>query len=159
MARAMGGEQLRDVEPEAFYAELTALRGRCHDRALQRAIHFFEENARVERAVAALEAGEREGFLDAIRASGASSWTLLQNIWSPSSLEEQPIGLALALSDRLLAGDGASRVHGGGFAGTMQAFVPEAQLEDYIAGMARVFGDDAVLPIMVREAGAGACPL
>lgn len=144
---------LREVDPEDFYRNLSELKSRCSERALLRAIHFFEDSARVENQVAALEAGDFDSFLRLVNESGISSWTKLQNIWSVKEPSEQPMALALALSSHLLGGQGACRVHGGGFAGTIQAFVPHALMNHYADGMRAVFGNDAVAELNIRNIG------
>jgi galactokinase len=119
-----------------------------------RAFHFFEDDQRVAMQAAALESGQFARFLELVVESGRSSWMLLQNCYPPSSGRVQGVPLALALSERWLAGRGAWRVHGGGFAGTIQAFVPRALLTDYMAKMRSVFGQDACHELSVRQAGA-----
>ena len=159
VAAALGHSVLREVDPARFYADYARLRAAVGDRAMLRAMHFLAENERVRIAADALEEADLDCFLEQIRTSGRSSDMLLQNVWTATSPREQPIAVATALSEHLLAGAGASRVHGGGFAGTMQSFVPEALLADYVAGMEAVFGKGSVLPINVRPLGACAVPL
>ncbi len=159
VAAALGHTVLREVDPDRFYADFARLRTEVGDRAMLRAMHFLAENERVRIAADALEEADLDGFLEQIRASGRSSDMLLQNVWTATSPREQPIAVATALSDHLLNGAGASRVHGGGFAGTMQSFVPDELLADYVTAMEAVFGAGAVLPINVRPLGACAVPL
>lgn len=154
VARELGGKVLRDVEPERFRSSIPALRGRVSDRAILRALHFYGENDRVLEQVRALERGELSRFLDLVVDSGRSSWTLNQNCFSSAHPESQPIPLALALSERLLAGSGAWRVHGGGFAGTILAFVPDDALGAYLTGMRALFGQASCQELSVRAPGA-----
>lgn len=120
-----GKDVLREVDENEFYFRLPELREAIgNDRALLRAMHVFEENKRVEKAVAALNNKDLEEFEKQILASGNSSYKYLQNIYSPADFKNQAVSLALFLSEKVLNGRGAHRVHGGGFAGTIQAFVP-----------------------------------
>ena len=119
-----GKEYLRQIPEEDFMSAMPQLRGRVPDRAILRAFHVYQENARVRDQVAALKAGDVDAFLLLVKASGQSSWMYLQNIYPAGAVDRQPMAFALALCERLLQGRGACRVHGGGFAGTVQAFVP-----------------------------------
>lgn len=152
VAALLGQSRLRYVDPALFDERLPALRGQVSDRALLRAMHFFDENARVPQMVEALERNDLDSFFALITASGDSSWKLLQNVWA--SPQEQPISLALALTARMLQGDGAWRVHGGGFAGTILAFVPTAKYAAYRARMDAVFGEGACCRLNIRQVGA-----
>jgi galactokinase len=154
VATALGGQVLRDVSQEQLLANIPVLRARAGDRAILRSVHFFEDDRRVEMQVAALEAGQFGRFLELVIESGRSSWMLLQNCYPPRSSRVQGVPLALALSERLLGNRGAWRVHGGGFAGTIQAFVPRDLLPRYLAEMRSVFGEDACHELSVRRAGA-----
>lgn len=151
VAALFGRECLREVEPQAFYNALPELYGRCPDRALLRAIHFFGDNQRVEGQVAALERDDFGEFLRLVNESGRSSYMYLQNVCAG---EFQGLAVALALSERLLGGRGAFRVHGGGFAGTIQAFVPLSLVEGYRLEMDRVFGEGACHVLSIRPVGA-----
>lgn len=153
VAAQFGKSCLREVEEEAFYRELPNLRKRCSDRALLRAVHFFEENRRVESEAEALKNGDMEAFLSLVRASGSSSECLLQNLYSVSTPAEQAIPFGIMLSKRILKGTGAVRVHGGGFAGTIQAIVPTENVESYVLEMNRVFGGAACQVFRVRPVG------
>lgn len=153
VAEALGGKVLRDVAPETFYAALPALRGKCTDRALLRAFHFYADNDRVPRQVAALRAGDFEEFKRLVIESGRSSYMYLQNVYTCKNPDEQGLSLALAMSEHLLAGRGAWRVHGGGFAGTIQAFVPEDLLDGYKAAMEAVFGANHCHVLSIRPVG------
>ncbi len=152
VARLFGKTVLREVDEREFYDSLGALRGKVPDRALLRAMHFFAENERVGRLVAAFRARDGAAVLKLINESGRSSALLLQNV-CPADERERSVSLALALSERLLGGDGAWRVHGGGFAGTIQAFVPIERFGEYEREMERVFGTGCCYRLSVRPAG------
>ncbi len=138
-----GAEVLRQVDERAFYRELPLLRDKCGDRAVLRAIHVFEENRRVTAQAAALEQGDFQTFLELVNQSGRSSWMYLQNVIPTGAVAHQELALTLALCDTLLQGCGACRVHGGGFAGTVQAFVPLDLLEDFRANITAVLGPES----------------
>ena len=140
--------------PEAdFYAALPSLRKKVGDRAILRAMHFYADNARVLKEVAALRAGDFESFKQYIRESGFSSFMYNQNVFSVKKPQEQPVALALAVSQQVLEGRGAWRVHGGGFAGTIQAFVPLDLLEAYKSAMESVFGAGTCYVLSIRPVG------
>lgn len=153
VAKLFGKEHLRSVEKDEFAAALPALRAKTGERAILRAMHFFEENERVELAAEALKAGETQKFLRAVNDSGESSIKYLQNAFVPGS-GVQPIPLAIKLSQDFLKESGAVRLHGGGFAGTVIAFVPMAERADYIDYMSRMFGAENVFSAHVRNIGA-----
>lgn len=153
IARLLGGEVLRDIPREQFEAALPSLRRRAGDRAVLRALHFYEENDRVKQQCGALEAGDAAAFLRLVAASGRSSQALLQNVSSPLMHRDQGVALALALTGDLLGDEGAWRVHGGGFAGTIQAYVPEERLTSYRRRMEQVFGDGCCHVLSLRDAG------
>ena len=154
VAAACGGRVLREVPREAFYENLPRLRRALGDRAALRAMHFFDENDRAAAQAAALAAGRFDRFLALVKESGLSSWTLLQNVSCRAKpAAEQPVALALALAAELLAGGGACRVHGGGFAGTIQAFVPLDALAGFKAGMERLLGAGACHVAAIRPVG------
>ena len=148
-----GKEVLTEVPEAEFYRDLPALRKACGDRAVLRAIHFYGENARVAKQVEALEQGDFQRFLKLVEESGDSSWKYLQNITPAGRTETQEVALALALCSRLLDGRGACRVHGGGFAGTIQAFVPLDILETFRSGMDAVLGEGACHVLRIRHQG------
>ena len=153
VAKALGKRVLREIEYEDFFQELPQLKDKVNDRALLRAIHFYNENKRVDRAVECLENGDFEGFKVVILDSGYSSYMLNQNVYTPKNPTEQKISLALAISAELLKGKGAWRVHGGGFAGTVQAFVPNEMLSEYKKTMESVFGEGTCHVLMIRPVG------
>jgi len=148
-----GRHVLREVPEEDFYAALPALRQEAGDRAVLRAIHIYEENRRVNGQVAALRSGNFDEFLALVRESGLSSWRFLQNITPTGSTRHQEVALTLALCEKLLQGQGACRVHGGGFAGTVQAFVPTALLERFRTGIEAVLGSGSCHVLSIRPVG------
>ena len=153
VAREMGGTVLRQTSKAAVVANLARQHGKVSDRALLRAFHFFDDDQRVVDQVAALEAGQFERFLNLVNASGRSSWMLNQNCYSTHNPAQQGITLALAISEMILEGRGACRVHGGGFAGTIQAFVPRERVSAYVDRMGEIFGASSCYPISIRMAG------
>ena len=155
VASHFGKAVLREVDEQIFYNEIPSLAGRVSHRALLRAIHFFEENHRVDAMVDALDKGDLHRYFALVNASGRSSAQYLQNAWAMVRPAEQPIPLALALTERFLDGDGACRVHGGGFAGTIQAYIPLKRLRDYARTMEAVFGPGSVIELSVRPEIAG----
>jgi galactokinase len=152
VAWALGQENMRGVSPEQFANALPSLRETVPSRALLRAYHFLCENERVLRQAKALKTGDFETFLGLVNESGRSSFMYLQNVVMPVP-EEQSLGVALALSESLLGGRGAQRVHGGGFAGTILAFVPDDMVESYRSGMEAVFGVGSCLKVRIRKQG------
>jgi galactokinase len=148
-----GKEVLRQIDEEDFYAAIPELRKLCGDRAVMRAIHFYQENARVPQQVAALKRGDFAAFLQMEKQSGYSSYMYLQNVIPAGYTERQDMAVALALCERLLQGQGAYRVHGGGFAGTVQAFVPVELLESFRAGIDGALGDGACHVLSIRQEG------
>jgi galactokinase len=154
VAAAVGAECLREADPAEIVARGPEIRKACGDRALLRAFHFADENARVDEMAEALEAGDLDDYLKLVKKSGRSSWELLQNLYPPSAPREQGIPLALALSGMYIGAKGAWRVHGGGFAGTIQAYVPKRLYEGYAALMERYFGTGCARRIAVRPFGA-----
>ena len=157
VASELGGRQLRDLSREAVLGALPELRARCGDRAVLRALHFFDESERARLQYRALEQGDLDEYLRLARESGASSWCLLQNAATPQEPREQGIPLALALTERYLRRRGirnaASRVHGGGFAGTIQVYLPLDEFEPYKAEIERVFGAGAAVRVRTSDHG------
>ena len=153
VAACFGAEFLRDVDEDEFYASLPELRGKCSDRASLRAAHFFAESERAILEAGALQNGDLEEFFRLVNESGTSSAELLQNLCPAGATDRQEIPLAIMLSRRVLGGCGAVRVHGGGFAGTIQAFVPTYLAESYAAEMDRVFGLGSCRILMIRPVG------
>jgi galactokinase len=153
VAAYFGKEVLEQVDEKEFYASLMELRNHVSDRAILRAIHFFEENKRVPEIVKALEEGDFEGFKAGIQASGNSSYKYLQNVYASNDASHQAISLGLALSELILQDKGVCRVHGGGFAGTIQAFVPNELVAEYKEGLESLFGKDSVHVLKVTKYG------
>lgn len=156
VAKYFHKEVLAQVEEEEVIANAGDIRRTCGDRALLRAFHFFEESKRVDRQVAALESGNKEVFLREITASGNSSWKWLQNCYLNETPEEQAITCALALTELFLSkiGDGACRVHGGGFAGVIAVFVPKEYTEEYTSYINKALGEGSAFVMHVRSQGA-----
>ena len=148
-----GKDVLTQIDEAEFYQALPQLRGKVSDRAILRAMHFYRENARVPRQVAALEAGNFDAFLALVTESGHSSYMYLQNVIPSGYKEHQDVALALALCEQYLQGKGAYRVHGGGFAGTVQAFVPNEILESFLRGIDAVLGEGACHVLSIRPQG------
>ena len=136
-----GKEYLRQIPEADFYARLPELRATAGDRAVLRAIHVYDDNRRVLAQKEALRRGDFDAFLACVRQSGISSWRFLQNVIPAGYKEHQEVAFALALAEKLLDGRGACRIHGGGFAGTIQAFVPTDRLDGFKAGIERVLGE------------------
>lgn len=151
VAKELGKEELRDADESEFFSKIGVLREKCGDRAVLRAAHFFDENARVDKAAEALKMGDIESFFAAVKASGDSSYKYLQNIYKFP--REQGVAMGLYIAGRVLGNSGAARVHGGGFAGTIQAFVPNALLEWFIREEEAVFGEGSCHKLMIRPAG------
>ena len=153
VAAYFGKEVLTQIEEKEFFAAIPALRKQCGDRAVLRAVHFYQENARVPKQVAALEQGDFDTFLKLIKESGYSSYMYLQNVIPAGYKEHQDVALALAMCEHYLQGKGAYRVHGGGFAGTVQAFVPFEILEQFRAGIDGILGEGACHVLSIRPQG------
>ncbi len=152
-AAFFGKKHMREVDEELFYSSLPELRRSCSDRAVLRAAHFLDENRRAVLEAEALAGGDIEEFLDLVRQSGDSSANLLQNLYSCTKPSCQEISVAIMASKRILQDKGAVRVHGGGFAGTIQAFVPLCAAEEYIREMDRIFGEGSCMKMRIRPFG------
>ncbi len=153
VANAFGKDVLREIDESEFFASLETLRSKVGDRAIIRAMHFFAENKRAQAEKDALSCGNFSEFLSLINKSGDSSYKYLQNVYSTSSLNEQGLSLALALTEKFLDGRGGCRVHGGGFAGTIQVFVPTDLLDGYIETIEAVFGKGNCYVLNIRPVG------
>ena len=153
VAACMGKEVLSQIDEKEFYAKIPELRKACGDRAVMRAIHFYQENARVPLQVEALRNGDFDRFLMLVKQSGYSSYMYLQNVIPAGYKAHQEVGVALALCEHYLAGRGAYRVHGGGFAGTIQAFVPFDMLDGFVAALDGVLGAGACHVLSIRPQG------
>lgn len=148
-----GKEVLREIPEQEFVQNIHALRGKVSDRAILRAIHFYQENRRVLKQVEALKENKFDKFLELVGESGRSSWMYLQNITPTGAVEHQDVAVALAMCDLFLHGKGAYRVHGGGFAGTVQAFVPFEMLEQFKTNIEAVLGEGKCHILGIRSQG------
>ena len=148
-----GKGYLRELAREDIVKNISGLRSAVGDRAVLRALHFFDENARVDRLAEAVKNGDFTAFLGVINESGESSYKYLQNVYSSAHPEEQAVSIGIYLAKALLGGRGAARVHGGGFAGTIQAFVPKDILDDFVSGMEAAFGEGSCYVLKVRPFG------
>lgn len=153
VAAQFGKKVLREVDEEIFYESLGKLRSVCSDRAILRAAHYYGDNKRVGKEVEALDAKDFTCFLQLVKESGKSSAQLLQNLYSAKKTDEQGIPLALMVGERILGEKGACRVHGGGFAGTMQAFVPNEFVDSYQKAMVSLFGEGCCYVLSIRSTG------
>ena len=153
VCRVFGKEYLRDVDEAAFYENIAAVRKAAGDRAVLRAIHIFEENKRVEKQTIALLDGDFESFLKLVTESGHSSWLYLQNVVPAGRTAQQEVAYALAVARQLLGSRGACRVHGGGFAGTIQAFVPGDMVDSFRTGMESALGAGSCHMMSIRKEG------
>ncbi len=152
VAAFYGKKNLREVEFSDFLRDMAVIREKVkNDRALLRAYHFFTENKRVDLMLQELEDGDIDTFLYLVQESGNSSFRFLQNVYPSSSPADQGLSLAIALSEEILRGDGAVRVHGGGFAGTIQAYVPDNLIKRYTEGMESLFGKGCTTRIAIRK--------
>ena len=153
VAAVCGGEVLRDVPFETVLAKLPECRRQCGDRAVLRAFHVYADNDRVAKQVAALHDGDFDTFLSLVNESGCSSWEYLQNVIPAGYKEHQEVGVTIAAAKHLLGDKGAVRVHGGGFAGTVQAFVPVEMLDEFKAGMEAILGEGRCHVLSIRPEG------
>lgn len=154
VAAYFGKEVLREVNPADFFGQIAKIREQTNDRAVLRAIHFFTDNQTALDEAKALEAGDFDTFKTLIQCSGNSSFKYLQNVFSPAHPHEQGVSIGLALSESVLHGHGVCRVHGGGFAGTIQAFVPTDLVETYRHALEAVFGEGSCYVLNIRSLGA-----
>ena len=153
IAAFFGMDVLTQVDASDFFTAIPQLREKCGDRAVLRAVHFYQENDRVPKQVAALEHGDFDAFLRLVKESGHASYMYLQNVIPSGYKAHQDVALALAMCDHFLQGKGACRVHGGGFAGTVQAFVPYEILPAFQAGIESVLGEGACHVLSIRPQG------
>jgi len=153
VAAELGAKVLRQVSLEQVIDAIPSIREKVGDRAILRAIHFQGDNQRVVEQVAALEANDFQSFLQHVIESGYSSYMYNQNIFPVNNVREQGISLALALSNLVLKGKGAWRVHGGGFAGTVQAFVPADLVDTYVSTLEHAFGAGSCHKLFIRQKG------
>ena len=154
VAAALGKTHLRELRADEFRQAIPMLRGKVSDRAVLRALHFFNENQRVDRQAEALRLDRLDAFFGEIIASGRSSYMYLQNVYALKRPQEQSLSVALALAEDMLQGSGAWRIHGGGFAGTTLNFVPQKQLDEFVAVMEGAFGHHCCHVLDIRPEGA-----
>ena len=153
VAAVFGKTHLRGISKEQLIAKTSAIRKVCGDRAFLRAMHFVLDNQRAQEEATALKAGDFDSFLEIVKASGASSYMYLQNISVEGAVDNQAVGVALSLCDVLLDGFGAFRVHGGGFAGTVQAFVPLNMLDSFKATIENAIAPGCCHVLSIRPVG------
>ena len=153
LCQCFGKKYLREIPRLAFVRNLAQLRGRVSDRAILRALHIYQENDRVRQLVEALRWDDIDAFLDLVKESGRSSWMYLQNITPVGAVQHQEVAFTLALCETYLKGQGAYRVHGGGFAGTVQAFVPLDMLDSFKASIEAVLGENSCHVLNIRQQG------
>lgn len=153
VAGFFGKDFLREITREQLMENIAEVRNACSDRAVLRALHFFDENERVDREFNALSQGKIQDFLSEINESGNSSYKYLQNIFASSAPDEQGLSMGLYAAECILENEGAFRVHGGGFAGTIQAFVPDSKLDKFRNEMNRIFGDGSCHVVSIRPVG------
>ena len=153
LCNILGEGELRSIPKMDFYSNIQKLREEVGDRAVLRAIHIYDENQRVKLQKKALQAGDFASFLSYVTESGLSSWRYLQNVIPAGRKEKQEVAFALTIAEKLLNGRGACRVHGGGFAGTIQAFVPNDLLEEFKSGMESVLGEGSCYVLSIRPQG------
>ena len=153
ISNALGVDYLRYADIDNFYNSIASLRNSCGDRSILRAFHFFNEQDRVYKQKAALKKGDFEEFLKLVNESGNSSYDYLQNLYSTSAVNEQGLSLAIALTKQFLGRKGACRVHGGGFAGTVQCYIPTELLTEYKKMIEKVFGEGSCQVLNIRPVG------
>ena len=153
LCQCFGKKYLREIPKTEFVQKIPEIRGKVTDRAILRAMHIYRENDRVRHLVEALRWSDIEAFLDLIKESGHSSWMYLQNITPAGAVKHQEVAVALALCETYLKGQGAYRVHGGGFAGTVQAFVPLDMLDSFKASIEEILGENSCHVLNIRQQG------
>lgn len=153
VANYFGKEFLREVDEEDFFNDIAGARKACQDRAVLRAIHLFEENKRVDQEVKALNNSDFETFKKVVKESGNSSYKFLQNVYANCDVQNQSVSIGLAMSEKIIGRNGVCRVHGGGFAGTIQAFVKDEFVTAYKTEIERVFGKGSCHVLKVRKYG------
>ncbi len=153
ISNALGAEFLRYIDEDKFFNNMSELRKTCGDRSVLRAFHFINEQKRVYNQVSALKEENFEEFLRLVNESGNSSYDYLQNLYSTSNVNEQGLSLAIALTRQFLGEKGACRVHGGGFAGTIQCYIPIDMLKEYKGMIEKVFGENSCSVLNIRSVG------
>lgn len=153
VAKYFGKDYLSEIDEEEFHKNISNIRKELSDRAVLRAIHYLNDTQRAKKEAEAIKQDDFEEFLRLVNESGNSSVLSLQNINPPGKVDEQAVALALSLANMVLNGEGASRVHGGGFAGTIQAFVPKDKVDVYVETLNNTFGDDSCKVMSIRPIG------
>ena len=153
VAEFFGKRVLREINAEAVLDNISEIRKKCGDRAVLRAFHFFDENERAVKEFECLKNGDIQSFFDTVNQSGNSSYKYLQNVFAQGMPKNQEMALGLYTAEKVLGGRGAFRVHGGGFAGTIQAFVPDDLLERFIAAQEKIFGNGCCYKLYIRPVG------
>ncbi len=153
VAACFGKEVLRELKEEDILSHASYIREKCGDRAFLRAIHFYEENKRVQAEVNALNNNDIEAFLSTVKKSGDSSYKYLQNVYTNHQPDKQNMSVALMISEMTLGDNGVARVHGGGFAGTIQAFVKNEAVAEYKKSMDDIFGQGSCNVLKIRKYG------
>ena len=153
LCQFFGKKYLREIPKAEFVQKIPELRGKVTDRAILRAFHIYQENDRVRQQVEALRWDDIDAFLGLVKESGRSSWMYLQNITPAGAVKHQEVAVALALCETYLKGQGAYRVHGGGFAGTVQAFVPLDMLDSFKASIEEILGENSCHVLNIRQQG------
>lgn len=153
VAAELGGKVLRDVSAETFYENLPKIRQKVGDRAVLRAVHFYEDCRRADEMAEALKKDDFNKYLELVLESGHSSFEYLQNAYAPSIPNRQDIAIGLAVSQKLLTGKGAWRLQGSGFGGTIQAYVPKADVEAFCSEMEKIFGENSCYILSIRNEG------
>lgn len=153
VAQILGQDVLSHCNESEFYERIAEIRTKVNDRAVLRAIHLFSENHRVDALNEALDKGDIQTFIELIKESGRSSFMYLQNIYANFEAQNQPVSVGLALSQHLLEGKGAYRVHGGGFAGTIQAFVKSEDVPEFKQAMENLYGEGSCYVLKIRNLG------
>ena len=153
VAAVFNASLLCEVDEEVIMANIGKIRNKAGDRALLRALHYYEENKRVDQEIKALSEGDMEGFLTAFRQSAGSSFKYLQNVYTPKDPAHQNTSVALMISDMIIGDDGAARIHGGGFAGTIQAILKSGKVNEYRKKMDEIFGEGSCKIYSIRKYG------
>ena len=153
MNKLFGKDFLGEISYDEFFEKLPDIYGKVGNRCLLRAFHFFNENQRVSEEVSALKSDDFNSFLNLVKESGDSSYKYLQNIYSVHDIQNQSVAVGLALSQQIIQGNGVCRVHGGGFAGTIQAFIKTDFVENYKNKIELIFGKDSCHILRIRKYG------
>jgi len=153
VAKELGKSSCREIDVGDILDNISLLRSKTGDRSILRALHFIDENKRVFEQTIALKNNNMKKFIDNIRYSGTSSFKWLQNIYTSKNIKQQELSLALAFSEKYIKNDGACRIHGGGFGGSILSFLPSAKVKEYKKLMEKIFGDNCVIEVFIRRSG------